>query len=50
MAVLTLPHYENLPMQYTEIFSFVIIEDFSGKVRIFLFFFFLLKTEIVDTR
>ena len=35
-------HYENLPMQYTEIFSGVKIENFVGKFLIF--FLFLLKT------
>ena len=35
-------HYENLPMQYTEIFSVVKIENFIRKMLIF--FLFLLKT------
>ena len=35
-------HYENLPMQYTEIFSAVKIENFFGFFKIF--FLFLLKT------
>ena len=35
-------HYENLPMQYTEIFSPVKIENFVRKSLIF--FLFLLKT------
>ena len=35
-------HYENLPMQYTEIFSPVKIENFVRKILIF--FLFLLKT------
>ena len=35
-------HYENLPMQYTEIFSPVKIENFVRKFLIF--FLFLLKT------
>ena len=34
--------YENLPMQYTEIFSAVKIENFVGFFKIF--FLFLLKT------
>ena len=37
-----LSHYENLPMQYTEIFSVVKIENFVGKILIF--FLFLFKT------
>ena len=35
-------HYENLPMQYTEILSPVKIENFIGFLKIF--FLFLLKT------
>ena len=35
-------HYENLPMQYTEIFSAVKIENVIRKMLIF--FLFLLKT------
>ena len=38
----SLPHYENLPMQYTEIFLAVKIENFIRKMLIF--FLFLLKT------
>ena len=41
-------HYENLPMQYTEIFSGVKFEDFIEKILILLLF--LLKTLIVGTR
>ena len=35
-------HYENMPMQNTEIFSHVKNENFSGFF--FIFFLFLLKT------
>ena len=31
-------HYENLPMQYTEIFSAVKMKNFIGKNDIFLIF------------
>ena len=41
-------HYENLPMQYTEIFSAVKIENFIGKLLMLLIF--SLKTYIVGTR
>ena len=43
-----LKHYENMPMQYIEIFSSVKIENFIGKCLIFSIF--LLKTLIVGTR
>ena len=35
-------HYENLPMQYTQIFLALKIENF--QVKILIFFLFLLKT------
>ena len=41
-------HYENLPVQYTEIFSPVKIENFIRKILIF--FLFLLNTYTVGTR
>ena len=41
-------HYENLPMQYTDFFSAVKIEDSSAKFLIFLMI--LLITLIVGTR
>ena len=41
-------HYKNLPMQYTENFSAVIIENFVGEIWIFLIF--ELKTYIVGTQ
>ena len=41
-------HYENLPMQYTEIFCAVKIEIFVENFLIFLIF--VLKTLIVRTR
>ena len=41
-------HYENLLMQYTDIFKVVKNENFQGIV--FMFFLFLLKTYIVGTR
>ena len=40
-------YYENLPMQYTEIFKVVKMKIFSRKMLIF--FLFLLKTEAVLT-
>ena len=40
--------YENLSMQYTEIFSALKIQNIMGKVLMFLFV--LLKTSIVGTR
>ena len=42
VRLLTL-HYENLSMQYTEIFSPVKIEYFMRKILIFFFFFFCSK-------
>ena len=41
-------HNKNLPMQYTENFSALKIENFVGEISIFLKF--LLKTLIVGTR
>ena len=41
-------HYENTPMQYTEIFKVVENENFWKRKMIF--FHFLLKTYIVGTR
>ena len=41
-------HYENLPIQYTEIFSVVKIKNFVGKIMIFLIYLFI--TLIVGTR
>ena len=41
----SLIHYENFPMQYTEIFSAVEIENFSRKFLIYL-----LKTLIMGTQ
>ena len=41
-------HYENLPMQYTEIFSEEKLKILLEKKRMFLIF--LLKTYIVGTR
>ena len=40
-------HYKNLPIQYTEIFSVVKIENFVGKNMIFLIYLF--KTLIEGT-
>ena len=37
-------HYENLPMQYTEIFSAIKIENFTRKKKRKIFLIFLLKT------
>ena len=42
-------HYENLPMQYTEIFSAVEKMKISPEKKI-IFFIFLLKKYIVGTR
>ena len=44
---LTTLHYENLPMQYLEIFSVVNNKNLAGKI--FIVFSFLLKTLIVGT-
>ena len=41
-------HYQNTPMQYTEIFSVAKFENFMGISLIVLIY--LLKTLIVDTR
>ena len=43
-------HYENIPMQNTEIFKVVKNENFLYKIVDNFLFFFLLKTEIAGTR